>query len=312
MTNKFLITEEVPLFFKEGLEKLGFDVLVEPHLSQNEIEQIIPHYDGLFIRGRIHANASLLEKATQLQYILRPGSGLDIIDQELAKQKEILLINSPEGNRDAVAEHSIGLMLSVLNNMHTSFEDLKKFNWTRNQSIGEEINQKTIGIIGYGNTGTALAKKLSGFDMTIRAYDKFKNGYGNQYVLENSLEEIFYHADIVSFHIPYNKSNHYLVDKQYLYSFRKNIVLLNTSRGKIVNTEDLLNAIQDRKVRAAGLDVLENEKLNSYSTKEKNLLKALIETKKVHITPHIAGKTTESERKIHSVLLEKLAKVFKN
>ena len=310
MQKRFLITESVPEFFSDGLIKFGFELDINTQISQVEIEETISQYDGLFIRGRIKADTKLLARAAKLKYILRPGSGLDIIDIAKAAEQKIILINSPEGNRDAVAEHAIGMLLSLLNHIPQSFDDLKNNKWSRVESAGSELMSKTIGIIGFGNTGSAFAKKLSGFDVRILAYDKFISGFGNDLITEVGLNQMYAEADIVSFHIPLTSENTFLVDHKYLESFKKDIYLINTSRGKILKSTDLIEAITKGKIKGACLDVLENENLPTYSAEEKSLLNKLISTEKVIITPHIAGKTKESEEKIHLYLLHKLHEIL--
>jgi D-3-phosphoglycerate dehydrogenase / 2-oxoglutarate reductase len=306
MNNKFLITEKAPYFFINRLILLGYDVDYKPDITPEELENTIADYNGILIRSRIILNQHLLNIARQLKYILRPGSGLDIIDIETAREHKIHIINSPEGNRDAVAEHALALLLGLLNHIPKAFIELSSMQWTRKENIGTELGGKTIGIIGYGNTGSAFAHRLQSFNVTILAYDKYKTGFGNSYVKEVTQDEIFNQSDIVSFHIPLTPETSFLVCDEYLNMFVKHVYLINTSRGKILNTRALINAINSGKVKGAVLDVLENEFFETLNKKEKIDIQDLISTGKVIITPHIAGLTVESEIKIFSVLLDKL------
>jgi D-3-phosphoglycerate dehydrogenase / 2-oxoglutarate reductase len=306
MDNKFIITEKAPEFFISRLTSLGYQVDYKPNIIMEELESIIGNYIGILIRGRIILNKHLIELAGQLKYILRPGSGLDIIDLTAARFKNIHIINSPEGNRDAVAEHAVALLLSLLNNIPKSYNELSEMLWTRKENIGIELGGKTIGIIGFGNTGMAFAQRLKSFNVKILAYDKYKSGFGNTYIKEADQDEIFKQADIVSFHIPLTDETKYIVNEKYLNQFIKPIYLINTSRGKILKTRALINAINSSKVSGAVLDVLENENFNNLNKEEKTDIQDLISTGKVLITPHIAGLTVESENKIFSILLDKL------
>ncbi len=310
MPEKFLLTEEAPAFFLEQLQELGFETEVFKNISSSELLEIIENYKGIVVRGKVKIDEEIIQKANHLKYILRPGSGLDIIDLHAAKRRNIEVINSPEGNKDAVAEHALGMLLSLLNHIPKSFDDIKNFVWSRKESTGQEIKGKTIGIIGYGNMGSAFAERLSGFGALVFAYDKFKSGYGNSNVQETTLEFLHKNADILSFHIPLNYENRYLIDKKYLSKFEKPIYLINTSRGKILNLEDLILFIQDRKVLGACLDVLENENFSTYTDQEKEILNRLLKTQEVIITPHVAGWTQESDIKIYSFLIDKLKKVL--
>jgi D-3-phosphoglycerate dehydrogenase len=306
MNNKFLITEKSPDFFIQNLIKLGFEVEYRPDISLSVLENEIENYIGILIRSRITLTNQLLEKAIRLKYILRPGSGLDIIDVETAIKKNIQIINSPEGNRDAVAEHAAALLLGLLNNIPKAFNELSALKWTRRENIGTELSEKTIGIIGYGNTGSAFAQRLQSFNVKILAYDKYKSGFENSFVKEASQQEIFENADILSLHIPLTEETTYMICKDFLKNFKKPIILINTSRGKIVHTRELINALKSGKVTFAALDVLENENFASLTNQEQSDIQDLVSTNKVILTPHIAGLTYQSEIKIFSILIEKL------
>jgi len=233
---------------------------------------------------------------------------LDIIDLEYAKQKNIKVVNTPEGNRNAVAEHALGLLLSLFNNICISNLEVKKMQWNREKNRGFELDGKTIGIIGFGNTGSQFAKKLSGFDIKILAFDKYKQRFAEniRYVREVGLDSIFKECDIISFHVPLTKETERLFNKNFIEKVKKNFYLINTSRGKVVNTEDLIEGLESGKVKGAVLDVLENEKLNSYSPAEMKMYKKLFSMANVIVTPHIAGWTKESKIKIAQLSLKNI------
>jgi D-3-phosphoglycerate dehydrogenase / 2-oxoglutarate reductase len=306
MIPKFLITETVPDFFIRDLEMLGYSVDYLPEIKSNEIGKIINLYTGILIRSRIILDKQIIENGLNLKYILRPGSGLDIIDSETACAKGIKIVNSPEGNRDSVAEHATGLLFSLLNYIPRAFAEFQNWQWTRKQNIGHELMGKTIGIIGYGNTGSAFAERLSSFKIKILAYDKYKSGFTNNFVKETKPGEIFKEADILSLHIPQTKETLGLVNTNYIKKFQKPFYLINTSRGKIINTADLVKAIKSGFVLGAALDVIENEDIRTQTTTQRQNIIDLLNTNKVIITPHIAGLTEESEKKIFSNLIGKL------
>ena len=310
MKEKFLLLSETPDFFVTDLEKIGFEVEINPQPVYQHVLEKANNYAGILIRSGIKLDETLIEKASNLKYILRPGSGLDIIDIAFAKRKNITVINSPEGNANAVAEHALGMLLSCLNKIPESFDEVRKYIWDRNKNSGNELMGKTIGVVGYGNTGSAFVKKLSSLDVRVLVYDKYKSGFEKPWFQETNMENIFNNADIVSFHIPLNQETKNLINKEFLNKFKKQILLINTSRGKILNTKDLLEAIQNRKVEKACLDVLENESPTNFTKEEATVFEELLKTKKVLITPHIAGKTSQSEEKIFSMLIEKLRKII--
>jgi D-3-phosphoglycerate dehydrogenase len=244
-----------------------------------------------------------------LKFIARSGSGLENIDQVYCKERKIELFNSPEGNRNAVGEHALGMLLSLLNKLPQANKQVKDGIWDREGNRGEELDGKTIGIIGYGNNGSAFAKKLRGFDVKILIYDKYKTGFGDHFVQEGTLQAIFQQADIVSFHIPLNKENKYFANQSFFNSFSKPIRLLNLSRGKIVNTKDMVLALKEKKVIGACLDVLEFETKSFESFFEQHLpeeFNYLIHSDNVILSPHVGGWTIESYFKLSNVLADKI------
>lgn len=301
---KFLITEIVPHFFIWELKKIGFQVDEYPFISREDCLKIIDHYTGLYIRGRFEADRELLSRAVNLKYILRPGSGLDIIDVDVAKLMNITIINSPEGNRDSLGEFTVGALISLLRKIPASYSKIKSGIFER--VSGSELMGKIVGIIGFGNMGSAFARRLLAFDVSILAYDKFKKNYAPPGIREVSLGEICREAEIISFHIPYNAENHYFFNVRFLDSVKKPFYLINTSRGKIADTSAIIKGLISGKLLGVFLDVLENEDFSHLTKKEKDELDYLVAQENVIISPHIAGKTKESEERIHEVLIKKL------
>ena len=306
---KILITDDVHPLLKEGLERDGFIVDERPNISREEVLQIASTYHGIVINSRIVADKELLDKATDLKFVCRAGSGLEVIDLEFAKARNIIAFNSPEGNRNAVAEHALGMLLNIMNNISRSYVQVKNKEWIREANRGSELRGKTIGLIAYGNTAQSLAKLLIGFNVTILAYDKYYHGFTNDFVHESSLDVIFDKCDVVSIHLPLTAETNNMIDYKFLSSFRRPIWLINTSRGKVLKTSDLIKCIEERRVLSAALDVLENENLNALNKEQEECFNQLIQDNRILITPHIAGWTHESKRKIAEVLLSKIRSI---
>ncbi len=284
----------------------GCIVINQPSISRTELLTEIQDAIGLIVTTRVQVDKEIIDAAPNLQWIGRLGSGMEQIDVEYATAKGIQCISSPEGNCNAVAEHALGLLLNLMNKINSSHAALKGFNWTREESRGEELNGKTVGIIGFGHTGGAFAKLLSVFDTKVLAYDKYKTGFSKNHVYESTLDIIFEQADIVSLHIPLTQETKHLADDAFFNSFKNSIYFLNTCRGSVTDTAALLKAIESKKVKAAGLDVLENEKLDTYTESEKKLLHQLLAKQNVIITPHTAGVTVDAHYKMSKILSEKL------
>ncbi|MEX0966319.1 MAG: NAD(P)-dependent oxidoreductase [Bacteroidia bacterium] len=301
-----LVCDEVPEFFLSALREMNFAVDYQPGISYESVLKEIGRFNGVMIRSSLLIDAAVIENAEKLKFILRPGSGLDNIDVEAATHSGITIINSPEGNRNAVAEHTAGLLLSLLNNISQASREVRQMKWQREENRGWELAGKVVGLVGYGNTGSSFGQKLMGFDVEVIAYDKYKSGFSDSVAHQVDLEDIFERADVLSLHIPLNRETYHFINAEFIAKFKKPFYLLNTSRGKNVNTKDLLDAVEQGKVLGAALDVLENEDLESYSQEEKALLQRVINNGKILITPHIAGWTFESKQKIFSTLIDKL------
>ncbi len=277
--------------------------------NEEELKKIIPEYDAIVIRSKFRITREIIDSAPKLRCIARAGAGMENIDVEYAQKKRITCLHSPEGNRDAVGEQTLAMLLALFNNICKANDEVRNGIWLREANRGVELGGKTIAIIGYGNTGSAFAKRLQGFGVKILAYDKYKKDFGNEFVRETTPGEIFEKADVLSLHIPLTEETNYLVNDAYLQKFRKNIYVLNTARGKCLNTADLVKHMKDGKVLGACLDVLEYEAVSFEKIEEEKLpepLQYLINSEKTILTPHIAGWTHESNVKIAEVLAEKM------
>lgn len=300
-----LIVDDIHPVFIEQAEALGYVCDYRPDIKPDEAFTIINQYQGLLIRSKFQVDQSVLDAATNLRFICRAGAGMDNIDEDYALSKGIELMNAPEGNSDAVGEHAIGMLLSLMNNFNRADAEIRAGAWKREANRGYELKGKTIGVIGYGNMGKSFARKLSGFDVNVIAYDKYRTGFSDQYAREVSMEEIVKHSDVLSLHIPLTPETNGLVDDEYLFHFKKPIFLINTARGKVVKTQAVLNAIKQGKILGAGLDVLEVEKFPALG--QQPWFNELIQSGKILLTPHVAGWTFDSYRKLSEVLALKLA-----
>ena len=315
LKNKFdkmkilLLDKNHPLISEQLLEK-NF-ILEEDFISSYEqVLEKIDKYEGVIIRSRIPLDARLLEKGKNLKFIARVGAGMENIDVSKAQELGIKLINSPEGNRDAVAEHCLGMLLVLMNRLFISANEVKNNIWLREENRGEEIKGKTFGLIGYGNMGKALAKRLSGFDCEVIFYD-VKPNLSDEFAKQVSLEELQANADILSLHIPLNDKTHYIIDEKFISEMKKNFYFINTSRGKNVKTSALIEGIKSGKVKGACLDVLEYEKSSFENLElENDDLQYLLNSEKVIVTPHIAGWTHQSKIKLAQTIVDKILSEF--
>ena len=303
---KVLIVDEVHPSMTEGLTNLGFEVETRTNLTLAEFVSILPSYEGLVVRSKFKITAEILTDSA-LTFIARAGAGLDLLDVDACLSRGISVFSANEGNSDAVAEHVIGQLLSLAHKLHTSDTEVRHGLWEREGNRGFELKGKTIGIIGYGNMGKAVASRLSSFGMSILAYDK----YAPSADYPATMEQIFNQADMVSLHIPLTAETRGLVSVEFLDSFKKPILLLNSSRGPITPLEPLLHGLRSGKMKGLALDVLPNEKLSSWSPVEKELFTEIAAYPATIFSPHVAGWTTESYYKINEVLLEKIKAHFK-
>ena len=309
MKRECLIIDDIHTGIIPGLEDLGFVVDYRPEIKREEILAAISNYHGIIVRSKTHLDEEFFSAATNLKFIARAGAGLDQIDVEQANNRNIMIVNAPEGNRDALAEHCIGLTLSLLNKIHIAHQQIRGGAWNREANRGVEIGGKTVGLVGFGYMGQAFALRLKGFGCKILAYDKYKTGFSDGLVKEASMQNIFEECDILSLHVPLTAETKAMVDAGFIANFRKNIYIINTARGEILPLDNLKTQLLTGKVLGAALDVNEFEKRKSLTSEEEELLTFLKNADNVLLTPHVAGWTHESYRKISQVLLEKIRKL---
>ena len=297
----------------EQFEKLGFTNVEDYKSDKTEVEKKIHEYDGLIIRSRLPIDKQLLDKAVNLKFIGRVGAGLENIDVSYARQKGIFLAAAPEGNRNAVGEHALGMLLSLMNKLNKANSEVKNGRWDREGNRGEELDGKVVGLIGYGNTGKSFASKLRGFDVEVICYD-IVGGVGDDNARQVGMMEIFQRTDVLSLHVPQTSETLGLVNQEYIRSFDKDIWILNTARGKCIRTDDLVSALKEGKVKGAALDVLEYEKSSFEDLFQGEQMPAafeyLIQAENVILSPHVAGWSKESKIKLAQTIVDKIKQNF--
>lgn len=301
-----LIIDDVHEMLIDGLKQIGYEVIYLPDATRIDLLHHITTAIGLVVRTKTQIDAEVINKGNNLKFIARAGAGLDNIDEAAAQAKNIIVFNAGEANADAVGEHTLGMMLSLFAKISKANNEVRTGLWDREGNRGEELAGKTIAIIGFGNTGKAVAKKLSGFDVNVLAYDKYLKNYVNQYAKEATMDEIFEQADVLTLHIPLTQETKAMVNSDYLQKFSKPIWLFNMCRGEVVVTKDVIELMELQKIKGAGFDVLENEKLNNMSEEEKIWFSYIAASDKTVLSPHVAGWTKESYFKISAVLLKKI------
>lgn len=304
-----LIADEMHPSIFSMLEQAGFDYQYEPNISRAGLIEQIAAYDGLIIRSKTAVDADVLAAARQLRFIGRAGAGLDLIDLDTAQRRNIRVFHAGEGNRDAVAEHTVGMLLGLLANIAKGDREVRRGLWDREGNRGYELGGMTVGIVGFGNNGRATARRLSGFGCRVLAYDKYLTQYGGGYAQEAKLEQIMEEADVLSLHIPLTPETRQMVDDRFIERFEKPFYLVNIARGEVVSLAALVRGLESGKVRGACLDVLENEKIAKLTPEQQTAFDYLRQSDKVILTPHVAGWTHESYVRINEVLVNQLKEV---
>lgn len=303
---KILIADTMHHSLFEMLERYNLDYSYHPEFTRADIIRSIAGYEGLIIRSKTSIDAEILSAATKLRFIARAGAGLDLIDLGIVEEKGIALFHAGEGNRDAVAEHTMGMLLGLFNNIVKADREVRSGTWDREGNRGVELMNKTVGIVGFGNNGCATARRMSGFGCRVLAHDKYKTDFGDQWVQEVSMKHIIAQADILSLHIPLTDQTRHLVDHNFIENFARPFYLVNASRGEIVKLDAVVEGLKSGKILGACLDVLENEKLKTLTVAQQNAFDYLAASDRVVLTPHIAGWTHESYRRINEVLMRQI------
>lgn len=308
---KILIADKVHDCLLDGLKDLAHEVDYIPEIDRKGIIETICLYEGLVIRTKTNIDHEIISKAVKLKFIARAGAGTDNIDTLACEEKNITCLHAAGANADAVGEQALGMLLVLLANISKADQEVRNGVWDREGNVGIELKGKTIGIIGYGYTGKAFARKLSGMEVEVLAYDKYLKDYSDSFATESDLDNIYKKANIISFHVPLTEETHHYLNNIFIQKMNSPFYLLNLSRGQVVNTSDLLLGLETKKIKGACLDVLENEKIHQLSTSERAIFDKLTKINEVVLTPHIGGWTNESFEKISKLLLQKIKELTK-
>lgn len=307
MSKKVLIAAPVHQVLTDGLQSMGYECLMHEKITQQLGLELVKDCVGIVTSTRLQIDEAMIDAAPLLKWVGRMGSGMEVIDVAYAESKGIACFSSPEGNRNAVAEHAMGMLLSLNKRILKSHSEVRQGLWLRDENRGVELEGKTVGIIGFGNTGSAFAKKLVGFDVKTLVYDKNPIEHIPNHVTKCAhIEEIFSEADIVSFHVPLQNDTVHLCNKTFIDSMKKSFVLINTSRGKVVDTKAVYDALLSGKISAVCLDVWEEEPIATMSMEMKGYLQKITDLPQSIVTPHIAGYSVEAVYKMSKVLIDKI------
>lgn len=292
------------------LKEMGWEPLYQPQISREEILNSIPTCSGLIIRSKTAVDKELIDAAKNLKFVARAGAGMDKVDQDYLESRNIIAINAPEGNRDALGEHTLGMLLTLLHKISSAYQQIKNYQWDREGNRGVELKGKVVGIYGVGNMGLSFAKKLSGLACEVIGYDKFRDDFSSNVIKRVSLDEFMRKTEVLSIHIPLYEDTKMLFDEAYLRKFKNMKVLLNTARGKILDLSSVIKLLREGMIYGVGLDVLENERLATYTSEEKAQLDQLMSFSNVLVTPHVGGWTFESYKRISEVIAEKIKELL--
>ncbi len=303
---KVLIVDEMQESLIEMLNSIGYLADYQPLITRNQILETLVNYDGLIIRSKTKLDKSLFDAGSNLRFVARAGAGMEEIDIAAATAKKIALLNAPEGNRDAVGEHVVGMLLCLFNHLKQADSQIRAGIWNREANRGVELKGKTVGLIGYGNNGQATAQKLAGFGCKVIAYDKYKSNFSDLFVEEVDMSSIFENADILSLHIPLTEETKMMIDENFIRRFKKPFYLVNVSRGAIASLSSIYECMKKGLIMGVCLDVLENEKLATLNSVQLAAFEGLKSFENVLFSPHVAGWTNESYIRINEVLVEKI------